>query len=400
MEFDIVTGFLMMMFAFALGDFISTKTNAMVPSLFVAAVVFLIGFWTFWPENIGEISGFSAETTRLATYLILVNMGTSISIKQLLSSWKTVVLSLFAMAGLTIFIIVIGRPIIGREATLVASPVLAGGIMAALEMQRAALAKGLADLGTLAILVLVAQGFVGYPLTALALRKEGEMLLENYRKLSPEERNKTLNLAVDGEKNLEKNLSRERSIVPEKFRSDNTYLFQAAILAFIAVKISNLTNAFIPATIACLLAGIIGTEIGFVDTQPVRKASSMGFIMLANLILALGGLNSATLEMVKGLVIPLLIVIVAGVIGLGIFSAILGKRFGFSKAYSIALGLNCLLGFPPNMIITNDVSKALADNKEEEEYLNDTMLPDMLIAGFTTVTIGSVILAGIFAKML
>lgn len=143
MEMDIITAFILMMVAFAIGDMISTKTKAMVPSLFVAAVIFLLGFWTFWPENIIEIAGFESATTTLATYLILVNMGTSISIKQLLNSWKTVVIALVAMAGLTIFILVIGRPVIGREATFVASPVLAGGIMAALIMQEAALAKGL-----------------------------------------------------------------------------------------------------------------------------------------------------------------------------------------------------------------------------------------------------------------
>lgn len=397
MEMDIITAFILMMVAFAIGDMISTKTKAMVPSLFVAAVIFLLGFWTFWPENIIEIAGFESATTTLATYLILVNMGTSISIKQLLNSWKTVVIALVAMAGLTIFILVIGRPVIGREATFVASPVLAGGIMAALIMQEAALAKGLTDLGTLAILVLVAQGFIGYPLTALFLRKEGENLITKYRSLSSEEREKLLT-GPEVEKGDTK--AGEKSIVPKKYRSENMYLFQAAVLVFIGVKVSGLTGGTLPATIGCLLAGIFGTALGFVDPRPVNKSGSMGIIMVANLILALGGLKSATPQMVAQLIVPLLIVGVTGVVGLAIFSIPIGKIFGFSRPYSIALGLNCLLGFPPNMIITNDVSRALAKNEEEENYLNETMLPNMLIAGFTTVSIGSVVLAGIFSQLL
>lgn len=67
MEMDIITAFILMMVAFAIGDIISTKTKAMVPSLFVAAVIFLLGFWTFWPENIIEIAGFESATTTLAT---------------------------------------------------------------------------------------------------------------------------------------------------------------------------------------------------------------------------------------------------------------------------------------------------------------------------------------------
>lgn len=394
---DLVTAFIMMMLAFAAGDIVSKKTNAIVPSLFVAAVIFLIGFWTIWPGNINEIAGFSPAMTSLATYLILVNMGTSISIRQLINSWKTVVIALTAMAGLTLFIIVLGGFIIGKNATLVASPVLAGGIMAALIMQKAALAKGLTDLGTLAILVLVAQGFVGYPLTAFFLRKEGKSLIENFRSSSPEEKEKLL--AGIGQEGGAAKID-EKSIVPKAYRSDNMYLFQGAVLIFIGVKFSQLTGGAIPASIACLLAGILGTAVGFVESKPLNRSGSMGIIMVANLILALSGLRTATPQMVAQLILPLLVVIVLGVIGLILFAVPVGKRLGYSRAYSIALGLNCLLGFPPNMIITNDVSRALAKNREEEDYLNEAMLPNMLIAGFTTVTIGSVILAGTLSKMI
>lgn len=397
MEFDVITAFIFLMIAFAVGDFVSTKTNAFVPSLFVAAVIFLIGFWTIWPSNIGELAGFAPETTKLATYLILVNMGTTISIRQLLKSMKTVVIALGAMAGLTAMILLLGRPIIGREATLVASPVLAGGIMASIIMSQAATAKGLTDLATLSALVLVAQGFVGYPLTSIFLRKEGTTLIEKFRSASPEDQA----ILLSGSTSIDQVAKPgTRSIVPEKFRSVNIYLLQAGFLAFIAVRIAGLTGDIIPPTIACLIAGVVGTAVGFVDTKPVDKANSIGIITVANLVIALGGLSNATPEMVKGLIVPLLVVIVAGVLGLALVSVPLGKLFGYSPSYSIALGLNCLLGFPPNMIITNDVSRALAKTKDEENYLNESMLPNMLIAGFTTVSIGSVILAGIFSKLL
>ena len=397
MEMDLITAFLFMILAFAIGDFISTITNAFVPSLFVAAVIFLVGFWTFWPKDIANIAGFSSPLMSLATYLILVNMGTSISVKQLIASWKTVVLALAAMAGLTAVILLIGGPIIGREATLVASPVLAGGIMASIIMSKAAEAKGLMDLATLSALVLVAQGFVGYPLTSLALRKEGTRLIEKFRGASDEEKKKLL--AVDDGSDG-KAPAGSKSIVPEKFRTDSTYLLQTGILAFVSIKLAGLTNGTVPATIACLIAGVLGTEFGFVDAKPVNKAHSMGFITIINLVLALNGLGNATPEMLQGLVVPLLIVIVLGVTGLALVSIPVGKAFGYSPAYAIALGLNCLLGFPPNMIITNDVARALGKDKVEESYLNEAMLPNMLIAGFVTVSIGSVVLASIFAGML
>lgn len=67
-------------------------------------------------------------------------------------------------------------------------------------------------------------------------------------------------------------------------------------------------------------------------------------------------------------------------------------------AFSVAL--TALYGFPPNYILTDEASKALAETPEEKEFLIDQMLPKMLVGGFTTVTIASVIIAGVFIKFL
>jgi len=64
---------------------------------------------------------------------------------------------------------------------MVATLPLAGGIVAAIMMNEAATAKGLTNLAVLAIVMYVMQGFVGYPLTVLALKKEGIRLLNIYR---------------------------------------------------------------------------------------------------------------------------------------------------------------------------------------------------------------------------
>ena len=66
----------------------------------------------------------------------------------------------------------------------------------------------------------------------------------------------------------------------------------------------------------------------------------------------------------------------------------------------MALSLTALYGFPPNYVLTDEASKALAENREEYDFLMGQMLPKMLVGGFITVTITSVILAGIFINML
>ncbi|MDL0415664.1 hypothetical protein QQP00_10170, partial [Clostridioides difficile] len=54
-------------------------------------------------------------------------------------------------------------------------------LVASIMMADAATAKGLASLSVLAILMYVAQGFAGYPITALMLKKEGKRLLSDLR---------------------------------------------------------------------------------------------------------------------------------------------------------------------------------------------------------------------------
>ncbi len=100
------------------------------------------------------------------------------------------------------------------------------------------------------------------------------------------------------------------------------------------------------------------------------------------------------------ILLPLIMILVIGVSGLGIFSIIAGKLFHMSWEMSFAIALNALYGFPPNMIITNEVINHSTDDKEMREYLTDHMMSKMLIGGFTSVTVTSTLLAGIFINFL
>lgn len=119
--------------------------------------------------------------------------------------------------------------------------------------------------------------------------------------------------------------------------------------------------------------------------------------LMAYVFVALAKATPAMLTQMAG---DLVIIIIIGVIGMGIASMIVGKLLGYSKAMAFALTLTALYGFPPNYILTEEAARALADNPEEFNFLMDHMLPKMLVGGFTTVTVASVIIAGIFVKML
>ena len=67
---------------------------------------------------------------------------------------------------------------------------------------------------------------------------------------------------------------------------------------------------------------------------------------------------------------------------------------------SIAIGCTALIGYPLTQILTEEVLSVLDIDEETKQKLNNALLPKMLVGGFTTVTIASVVFAGIVVPMI
>ena len=104
--------------------------------------------------------------------------------------------------------------------------------------------------------------------------------------------------------------------------------------------------------------------------------------------------------MMGKIIAPMLILIVIGVAGMAVAAFIISKVLKMSFPMALANGLTALYGFPPDAIITDSTCKALGKTEEEYQYLMLNMFPSMIVGGFTTVTITSVFIAGIFAGLL
>jgi len=104
--------------------------------------------------------------------------------------------------------------------------------------------------------------------------------------------------------------------------------------------------------------------------------------------------------MLGSIILPMIELIVIGVAGMAVLCFVAAKILKTSFLMAFATALTALYGFPPNAVITENTCTALADNAEEKEYLMSKMFAPMIVGGFTTVTITSVIIAGIFAEML
>lgn len=336
-------------------------------------------------------------------YLLITHMGTMLDLKQLIEQWKTVVIACAGLVGIIVGCMTLGSAVFGRDIAFIATPPLTGGTVATLLMGDAAKAKGLENLIVLPILVYVGQGFVGYPLTSFMLKREDRRLLKLYRegklkRISQEE----------GGGELEGKF-RIFPRIPEKYESDSFMLLRLGFVGMLAYFTSEALNKGLAAMgasftvhklVVCLIFGVIASEIGFVEKKTLNKANSFGFLMTALLGYIFADLNRSTPEMVAGLLVPLIGILFFGIVGMYIISFFVGKALHESPEMAWSIAMNALYGFPQNFMLTHESAKSVTDDPDEREFLIERTLPKMLVGGFITVTIASVIIAGIFIGML
>lgn len=376
-----------------IGELVSTKTKAFVPSMFISAVLFLISFWFFLPHDVLEVVGISKNFINIAIMMLIVHMGTLMSIREILRQWKTIIITVAGVIGICVFLLTIGTLFFGWDTAVVATPPLTGGMVAALMMQEAAAAKGLEHLAVLAIFIYVVQGFAGYPLTAIVLKREGKRLLSKYRA------GERPNIHQAGS---EKKAGKFR-ILPsfgKKYETPLMMLFKVVLIAWLGVLFTDLINGVISQFVICLLFGVIAAEIGFIERKPLEKANSFGFIIAILLAYIFTTLANATPVMLMGILLSLAGFVIIGLFGLALFSIFVGRLFGYSKDMAFAIALNAFYGFPANYILTEEAIKGITQDEEEQQYLTQKMLPEMLVGGFTSVTIVSTIIAGLLIHFL
>ncbi|WP_027625165.1 membrane protein [Clostridium lundense] len=394
MNYSVIGAFTIILIVLTAGEIISMKTKAFIPSVFVSAVLFLIGFWTFMPKDIIAKGSFQTPIVYTSMYLLLVHMGTLMNLKELLSQWRTVLMALAGILGICIMTLTIGKVLFGWQTVVAATPPLTGGVVASILMSKAAADKGLTSIAVLATCMYIMQGFIGYPISAFCLKKEAKRVLGIYKNGG-----KKADLAKS-EVACELAEPRKKLLppLPEEYQTPYVILLKLGFVGWIASKVGPIVH--INDFVLCLILGVIACEIGFLEEKALNKANSFGFLMTVLMAFIFANLSQATPSMLKQIAIPLFGIIILGVIGMYVISLILAKTLGFSKHMAFACTLTALYGFPADYILTHEAIKSVCETKEERDYVIEDMLPKMLVAGFTTVTIASVIIAGFFVKLL
>ena len=402
--YNFALAFVICAVAYLIGEAVSNVTKAWVPSVFVTAAILLIGYWTVIPTTLVSDSKLIPFGSTIGIYLLITHMGTIISVKQLAEQWKTIVVCLAGLAGMCGACLLICPMLMPREYVISGLPPLTGGIIAAVTMQTAAAEKGLAEAALFAIAMYCVQGFAGYPLTAACLQLEGKKLLKKFRAGEAVAADAA---EIDKANALEAGAVVEKKKlippIPEKWNGPVMIFLKLGIVAWLSTQLGSIVFpgiGKISGAVWALVLGVIFTTLGFLDTNSLNKANSYGIIMFALMMYVFDGLKDSTPAMLGSVIGPMVILIVVGVAGMAICELIVAKLLKLSFTLAFANGLTALYGFPPNAIITENTCKALGETKEEFDYLMAEMYPSMIVGGFTTVTITSVIIAGIFAGML
>lgn len=373
----------------ALGEWLSILSKARIPMLLTAMVGFLVLVWTgIFPNDILDKSQFPALGAILIGPAIL-HMGTMIPFSLLKSQIKAVMIALGGVifAGVLILLIV---PLIFDYPTAVAGVgPISGGIIALIITSDKLTELGMTSLIVIPALIVAFQGVMGMPLALNFMRKYALVMQKGMDNGSF-----TPSQTDEDEQDAEKKDSTKK-----KFKSTTTLkLFYVFLGASIGVALGTVTP--IHYSLWCLAIGIIGLKVGLFEPKMLEKANSFTITMIGIVFVVIGTMGGVTPSQVLSNLPSILLILVIGTVGMVIGGYVMSKLMKWHPYKGIPVALTALFGFPGDYILCEEVSRSIARNVEEEKIIFNELLAPMLIGGFTTVTVASVVIAGLLIQTL
>jgi hypothetical protein len=393
-----VVAFVVVMAVWTVSEYVARKTKSLLSSLFVASLIFLVGFLTgIFPDDLLASSSLLALAGVVVGFII-VHLGTMISLDDFKKQWKTFLIGVATVLGIGVALLVagllFGSRITGSAAdgyaqaldfVIAGTGALTGGAISVLIVQEAALGVGLTSIAIFPVLIAALQGLIGFPLTSILLRREAARLKAEYR---------AGELALP---EADDPAATDSSRLPSALRTTAGTLFVVGVVVLLSLGINNLTDGILNTFVVALLFGIALRTTGIFKPSVLAGIDSLGLMMIAIMILVFGPLATVKPSDVSALALPLLLAFLFGIVGIAGFSALVGKILGYSIPMSVAIGLTSLYGFPGTMILSQEAAKGAGESPEEIAAIEHEILPKMIVAGFATVTITSVIVTSIIA---
>lgn len=384
--------FFIVMLVYGVGDLLGVITKARISSVFVVMGTFLVLFMTdVFPADIIDRAGLTSMAS-MAAALLIFHMGTTINLKQLINEWRTVVTAILSMLVVAVVVLLL-IPIIGYENAIVAIPVLNGGIISTQIMSEAATNAGLAVPAALAAILYAVKKFAGsYPASMLGVR-EAKDILEKYR-ANP---NDPMFVNTSNDASEEKKGFADRY---QKYYTDFVCIMITVFFGWVSVALGTL----IPQINMSIWALVLGAVFGYFKLVPARildKGKSTGIISMLTYAVIIPSLANINFEELTALSFQVILILAVTIIALIIFFGVLpAHKIIGSKPLAAGVSLTQYLGFPATFLISNEVAKAVTDDPKEQEIVLNRIMPSYVVGGMTTVTVFSIIIAGIFVNFI
>lgn len=396
-----ILAFTIVMFIWTIGEFVSNKSKALISMMLVASLIFLVGFATdLLPHDLIQDSGLLGLGNAVIG-VIIVHLGTMMSFKDLKLQWKTFVVGSLTVVLMTVILIFIGELIFDRNIAVAGTASITGGTLSILMVQEKVneIQNAGGDLGILSsyllavfpLLILNLKNLVGFLFTANILKKEALRVKKQYR---------------DGELTFfeqevaENTTEAKESILPDFLRTPYGTLFLLGLTMYVSRFLSQLTNGTVNAFVIALLLGIILRHFRILKPNALSSTDSFGLLMISIMVIAFGPLADIVPADLLHLIDPIAFYLAAGLGIIFIASFLIGKKVGYSGSLSIAVGMTTLFGFPGTMVLTKEAAAAVGETEEEIAVIEQNILPIMVTAGFSTITITSVITGGLIVGLM
>jgi len=391
---------------FFLGDLVGAVTKAKISSMFVIMMSFLALFLTgLYPADIMTTSGF-ASVAALGQYLLLFNMGSTVDIPTLRREWRTVVGAIIGMIAAIVGCCV-AIPIIGKDFALAAAPVVNGGIVATTTMVTACDDAGLPAAAALATFIYAVQKFIGTLPASNCGLSVANKLVDDLRAKHAADPNYSWYAEQSGQTGGTKKPPFWQGIkkyyttfICLAIGAAAVALAEASAKLFKGLEIGGVHPlSFINMSIVCMVLGIVCRNVGLVPPNIMRdhaKANGFfSFLALCTIIPSLAKIDVSMLPSI-GFATVVIFVLVLVFTFITFMLTPCWKVVG-SKKLAIGIAMCQMIGYPGTELIATEITNAVAQTDEERDAVTARIQTAYVISGFTSVTILSVVIAGILA---
>ena len=378
-EFDIIQSGLVIAALFVLGEIISRKLKAVIPAVLVSGILFMLLLWG------GIVPVDTVERSKLGVLMpvgmmfIILSMGSNTSLKEMAANWRVVLLAALSYIFELCMILLVMSLLFDRNMAVSAFP---GSSAATLIIQERARALGYNDCVILSVLLLFLNGMVACPIVGVLIKKEARRIMASG---IPELRDNRLGAAPVKESGKAGGSSYVSFL---KFYAG----------AWICQRLSGIIN--ISPYVLCLVLGVVFSELGFFRKDEFKRTEAGGFLFFIMMAMILNSFGASSPAMLLQVLLPIVIVLCTAVVSLSLASLLLGRLLGFSPWMSVALGFNIMVGFPVNLMLSQDMINFLTDDERERSYLMEQIGNRMVLAGFTSTTFLSNTLGPIIATLM